>query len=169
MRGHGYYGATNFGPGFYGYGYGPYSYGYDRWLRGGTFAGLGAADSPDVATAIDVATTTAASAAADAIADAVAQSADSSSADSGATQAVTSETSQLPLEKHSLFDWGEMPSPIGTQILSIAAGVSGATAAFILSLKLRNATRISMRDVALATSIGVIGAFVGIFFIRHYR
>jgi uncharacterized membrane protein YeaQ/YmgE (transglycosylase-associated protein family) len=62
-----------------------------------------------------------------------------------------------------------MPSSVGTQILSIAAGVSGAIAAFVMSLKLRNATRIRTSDVVLATSIGVIGAFVGVFFIRTYR
>lgn len=161
-------------PGAYVYGY-PYGYSrYDRWLRGGTFAGLGAdaetqSTSDAVADAVsDMAASSATDAAASAIADAVAASTDTT-APGTAIVPETPATPQLPLIRHNLFDWGEMPSSVGTQIVSIAAGVSGALAAFVLSLKLRNATRIRTSDVALATSIGVIGAFVGVFFIRTYR
>ena len=159
-------------PGAYAYGP-PYSR-YDAWLRSGTFAGLGAdvevpSTSDAVANAVgDMAASSAADAAASAIADAVVASTDTT-APSTAIVPETPATPQPPLERHSLFDWGEMPSSVGTQVVSIAAGVSGAIAAFVLSLKLRNATRIRTSDVAFATSIGVIGAFVGVFFIRTYR
>jgi hypothetical protein len=161
-------------PGVYTYGYSHSYPRYNRWLRGGTFAGLGDdAEASGTADAIagavsDMAASSAADAAANAIADAIAASSDAAAPGTAIVPEAPS-APQLPLEKHSIFDWGEMPSSVGTQVISIAAGLSGAIAAFVLSLKLRNATRIKTKDVALATSIGVIGAFVGVFFIRTYR
>jgi hypothetical protein len=62
----------------------------------------------------------------------------------------------------------EMPASVGAQIFSIVPSVAGALALFLLSFKLASATRVSVSEIAVASTISAIGALAGLFVVRTY-
>lgn len=83
---------------------------------------------------------------------------------------VTPTTAEQARTDQQIYGYfGAMSTSVGMQVFSIIAGVSGSMAGFLLGIKLGNSTRVSTRDIAIASLVGAVGAFVGIFAIRTYH
>ena len=63
----------------------------------------------------------------------------------------------------------EMPASVGAQVFSLVPAISGAAALFILGFKLSNATKMSVSEVIIASSIAAVGALTGIFVIKTFH
>lgn len=147
-----------------GVGYRPYYYGFGNYYLNGL--GAEATESPLPGTPEVMATEPASTMPADTTVPVTTPPAETTPPETPVTP-TTAEQAKTDQEIYGYF--GAMSTSVGMQVFSIIAGVSGSIAGFLLGIKLGNSTRVSTKDIAIASLVGAVGAFVGIFAVRTYH
>jgi len=79
------------------------------------------------------------------------------------------ELTEAEIDQKIFGYFGSMPVSVGVQVMTIASGVAISLIAFLLGMKLGNSTRVSTKEVLLASAVASASAFAGVFAIRTFR
>jgi hypothetical protein len=64
--------------------------------------------------------------------------------------------------------FGSMPAAVGTQVITVAGGIALSLAGVLIGWKLKNATRVSTREMLMTTAIAAGSAVAAVFAIRTF-